>query len=207
MDSVGGTRGGEGAAGRAYPGRLGFYHPNGKGTGAAVRLELRLNRQREDRYGCFFLEVARQRTVGRGSGPASRATFDWEHKATVKLGFLDICALLRVLEGEVERLGPEGKGLYHQNGATNTLITLQRSANRAGFYLGISRKESSSAEPMKAGILLSDIEALGLRCVFRDGLFPMVFLESRAREYPTSSVQQGVSNEDGQTIRPAGAVD
>ena len=131
-----------GNAARAFPGRLVFYHPNGKGTGTALQVEIKLNRPREDRYGCFFMEVAKQKTVGRRGGETPYATFDWANKATIKLGFLDICAFLRVLEGCADRLGPEGKGLYHQNGATNTLITLQRSANGVGYYLGISRKES-----------------------------------------------------------------
>lgn len=33
-----------------FPGRLVFYHPNGKGSGAAARFELRLNGAADERY-------------------------------------------------------------------------------------------------------------------------------------------------------------
>ena len=48
---------------RPFPGRLTIYHANGRATGTALRLELKLNRSRDDRYGCFFMEVARQKTA------------------------------------------------------------------------------------------------------------------------------------------------
>ena len=53
-----------------YKGRaIGFYHPNGKGNGSALRLEPRLNRDDADRYNCFFIELAPQKTTAvRGAG-------------------------------------------------------------------------------------------------------------------------------------------
>jgi len=43
-----------------YPGALGFYHPNTKGQGAALRLEPRFSNGQGERYNCFFLEMAAQ---------------------------------------------------------------------------------------------------------------------------------------------------
>ena len=54
-----------GAADKPRTGRLMFYHPNSKGTGTALQLELRLNRGAEDRYDCFFLEMAQQKSTAR----------------------------------------------------------------------------------------------------------------------------------------------
>ena len=162
---------------RAFPG-LTYYHPNGSCTGTALRIELKLHILREDRYGCFFLEIARQKAVADPSSPSSYPTFDWQNKAIIKLSFLDVCAFLTVLEGRVDRLGPEGKGLFHQYGSTNTLITLQQSQKNPGFYLGISRKEAPGSERFKAGILLNDAEAIGLRSIFQAGLFHLAFGQS-----------------------------
>ena len=155
---------------RAFPG-LTYYHPNGSCTGTALRIELKLHILPEDRYGCFFLEIARQKAVADPSSPSSYPTFDWQNKAIIKLSFLDVCAFLTVLEGRAHRLGPEGKGLFHQYGSTNTLITFQQSQQHPGFYLGISRKETAGSNRFKAGILLNDAEAIGLRSVFQAGLF------------------------------------
>ena len=160
---------------RVFPDRLTYYHPNDSCTGAALRIELKLNLLREDRYGCFFLEIARQKAAADPSSGSPYATFDWPNKAIIKLSFLDVCAFLTVLEGRVHRLGPEGKGLFHQYGSTNTLITLQQSQQNPGFYLGISRKETPGSNRFKAGILLNDAEAIGLRSVFQAGLFHLAF--------------------------------
>ncbi len=159
-----------------YPGRLTFYHPNAKGTGAAARFELRLSASAEDRYDCFFLEMARQSAAAGAGGPAQ---FDWAKRATVKLDFADVCELLLVLEGRKERAGgANGNGIYHQIGETTTLIELRRDAERSGYVLGVSRKTKKGDPVFRAQILLTEAEALGLRCVFQTGLFFLVFHEN-----------------------------
>ncbi len=157
-----------------YPGRLTLYHPNREGSGTALRLELRLSRRRDDRYDCFFLEMARQKpSEERGRGPAR---FDWQNRATVKLDFADICEILLVLEGRKERAGgARANGIYHENGGANTLIDVRRDAERGGIGVGLSKKTKGGEQLFRGRLLLSEAEALGLRCVFQSGLFFMVY--------------------------------
>ena len=94
---------------RAWRGRLCFYHPTGSGSGAAARLEF--HPARFDRDGCFFLEMARQKTApARDAAGRQPATFDWEGKITAKLGFLDVCGLLLVLVWGARELAAQWRG-------------------------------------------------------------------------------------------------
>ena len=105
--------------------RLIFYHANPKGTGVAAQFELRLNRDGEDRYDCFFLEMAHQKTTMPGDRQKGPATFDWAGKVTVKLDFIDICDFLLVLEGRKEQAGNGNGGIYHEAAGANALISLK----------------------------------------------------------------------------------
>ncbi len=155
---------------------LAIYHPNGKGTGAALQLEPRVNRRQGDRANCFFIDLAPQKTAGGTSaGERVPATFDWERKLTVKLGFNDVCEILAVLEGHQEHAGGARDGLFHDNGNANTLITFQKDANRTGYYLGLSRKGKGGVSADRIGIILSATEAIGLRHILQTGLFFMLF--------------------------------
>ena len=156
-----------------YSGRsICFYHPNNRGTGTALRLEPKVNRDDEDRYNCFFLEAARQKATAKQNAFAS---FDWENKITVKLGFMDICELLMVLEGRSEQAGSGRNGLYHATASGNTLISFKRDNERGGYYVSISRKRKGEEEAQRIAIGLSEAEALGLRCLLQTGLFFITF--------------------------------
>lgn len=161
---------------RVHAPRLNFYHPNATGSGAALQLELRLNRPGEDRYDCFFLELAAQkRAAGREGDHRAPASFDWENKLTVKLDFADVCELLAVLEGRAEHVGGTRNGLYHENGKSCTVIGFQRNTEKGGYYVGLSRKGKADGQVLRAQMLLSETEAVGMRCVFQSALFFMAF--------------------------------
>ncbi|HMP72695.1 MAG TPA: hypothetical protein PKE55_05465 [Kiritimatiellia bacterium] len=164
------------AARTDFKGRsIGFYHPNSKGTGSALRLEPRLNRDDADRYNCFFIEMARQKTPARREGGKMvAATFDWDQKITVKLSFMDVAELLTVAEGRAARVGGERNGLYHATGKGNTLISFQRNPEQGTFFLGLSAKRGAE-EANKVCITLSETEVTGLRCLFQTGLFFVTF--------------------------------
>ncbi|MGA1192825.1 MAG: hypothetical protein ACO398_01980 [Kiritimatiellia bacterium] len=160
-----------------YKGRsIAFYHQNNRGTGTALRLEPRVNRDDADRYNCFFMEMAAQKTTAnRDGGGVSPATFDWVNKITVKLNFMDIAEMLTVLEGRTLRVGGDRNGLFHASGGGNTLIAFQRNLEHNTFFLALSCKRNKEAVPYKLGITLSDAEATGLRCLFQTGLFFVTF--------------------------------
>ena len=162
-------------AGKPFTHKLIIYHPNSTGSGAALQLEPRVNRREADRYNCFFLEMASQKTVAsRNGGKLTPASFDWEHKLTVKLDFTDICEMLAVLEGRMEKLGGQKSGLFHQNGQSSTVISLQK-AEKAGYFLGLSKKNGEAEAVVRTNIALSESEAIGLRSVFQAGLFFITF--------------------------------
>jgi hypothetical protein len=155
-------------------GRIAFYHANGKGTGAALRFEFKPPSGR--RNGCFFMEMAKQKTTASGSGSKrAHATFDWESKATVKLSFMDVCEFLAVLQLKQPSLGANGKGLYHVNGEKDTVIGMRANTERKGYTVGISRKDKQGEQIFKGHFLLSPTEAIGLEAILSAALFHMAF--------------------------------
>ncbi|HMO51355.1 MAG TPA: hypothetical protein PKE26_08695 [Kiritimatiellia bacterium] len=155
---------------------LGLYHPNSRGAGSALRLEPRVNRDDSERYNCFFLEMAAQKTPARrDSNGVVPATFDWANKITVKLGFLDVAELIAVLEGRLPRAGGERNGIYHATGSGNTVIAFVRNEENGSFYLALSAKRHGADAVRKVGITLSPVEAAGLRCLLQTGLFFVTF--------------------------------
>ena len=156
--------------------KLAIYHPNNKGTGAALQLEPRLNRSHTDRYNCFFLDMAAQKSTGETrDGKRVPATFDWEHKLTVKLDFQDICELLAVMEGVQQQAGGKRNGLFHANGSGSTVITFQKNSENGGYYLGLSRKNNTSPDAVRIGTTLNAVEAVGLRNILQTGMFFVLF--------------------------------
>lgn len=159
---------------KVYSQKLVIYHPTSAGNGAALQLEPRVNRQASDRYNCFFLDLAAQKSAAARQGDKLvPASFDWEHKLTVKLDFLDLCEILAVLEGRMEKLGGQKNGIFHRNGRANTVITLQK-AEKGGYFLGLSKKDGDTGA-VRVNIVLSEAEAIGLRSIFQAGLFFITF--------------------------------
>jgi len=120
--------------------------------------------------------MAPQKTAaGRQGDQKVPATFDWEHKLTVKLEFQDICELVTVLEGRAEKAGGARNGLYHQNGQSSTVITFQKNTEKGGYFIGLSKKGLACGEAIRVHMLLSEAEATGLRCIFQAALFLVTF--------------------------------
>ncbi len=156
--------------------KVAFYHPTAKGDGSALRLEPRVNRMESDRHNCFYLEMAPQKTVAsREDAQRNPATFDWERKMTVKLGFSDICELLAVLEGRQEKAGGARNGLYHESEKAVTVISFTRNMERGGHLVGISRKDKEGGLLVRLHMALGEAESIGLRCILQSGLFYLSF--------------------------------
>ncbi len=159
---------------RHNQGSIAFYHANSKGTGAALRFELKPPGGR--RNGCIFMEMAQQKTTaGGGNGNRTPATFDWESKATVKLSFMDTCEFLAVLQLKKADLGANGRGLYHVNGEKDTIISMRPNTQRKGYTIGISRKDRQGQQLFKGHFLVSPTEAIGLEAILSAALFHMAF--------------------------------
>ena len=169
---------------KPYNDSLRFYHPNGQGSGSAVSFELKLNGRGNSGSNCFFLEMARQKTVPNRTGSSRvAATFDWEKKVTVKLDFLDVCEFLAVLEAGEGQAGPGGRGLYHETAETNTIISFSKADKAPGFQLGISRKGREGDAQFRGYILLKQAESIGLRIVLQAALFQLAFHGSLTQSF------------------------
>lgn len=144
-----------------YRPKLSFYHPNGKGTGAAVEFELHPAHDNTD--GSLMMKIANQTEVGNMRAPnPTFARFDWKNAINVKLDFNDLCHILQVFRGEVESIG-EGRGLYHMTGSASTKIVLRHLIDPTpGYSWELYRSVRGSEESVHARILLSSTEAGGL---------------------------------------------
>ena len=123
---------------------LSFYHPNGRGTGAAAKFALHpANAERE---GYVEMRLAPQ-TAGVSRFPA----FDWEGHPELgaRLCFADICAFLQVLRGECESI-EDGKGLFHCTASANVRICLRHIVEPVCGY-EVSLATSSRTEVGKGG--------------------------------------------------------
>lgn len=140
--------------------KLTFYHPNPRGTGGALQMDL--HPAHDDHGGCIMAKLANQSAVGDMRGPnPTYARFDWANGICVKLDFDDLCAFLQVFRGECEALG-DGKGLYHQTARATTRIVLRHQLEPlSGYSLEVYRS-APGAEDSSARIFLFPPEATGL---------------------------------------------
>jgi len=166
--------------------RFAIYHPNGKGTGCAMKMEL--HPAHADHDGYIMMCVAAQKTVGEGDGASRKfPTFDWENRIWVKLDFSDICKILQVLRGECESLG-DGKGLYHRSARFSTRIVLRHLTEPIqGYSLEIYRDAAGDADGGRsAHLVLNPWEALGVGISFENAIglicfgVPQVMARERA---------------------------
>ena len=152
---------------------LTMYHPNGKGTGSAIRLEL--HPAHDDTAGSIMATIATQLTTGDrlGSMPVY-PRFDWDGAITVKLDFTDISKMLQVFRGECESI-EDGRGLFHKSTRGTTKITLRHIVEPInGYMLEVYRKTSGS-EDSNARIFLSPYEAFGLATAIESSMGVICF--------------------------------
>ena len=151
---------------------LTMYHPNGKGTGSATRLEL--HPAHDDTAGSIMATIATQLTTGNcmGSMPVY-PRFDWDGAITVKLDFTDISKMLQVFRGECESI-EDGRGLFHKSTRGTTKITLRHIVEPIhGYMLEFYRK--TSEEDSNARIFLLPYEALGLATAIESSMGVICF--------------------------------
>ena len=133
------------------------YKPRPDGSGAALKLDLRLKPIRNDKgyiqavEGGLFLELAAQ--VGKGEDGYARFGWQDEGRLTAKLGVPDISAILlglRYVRQLVKKV-PDGirakgdqdgtsLGLFHKFGDDSTAINLKFAAD--GSFLRISKSKT-----------------------------------------------------------------
>ena len=156
---------------RGYRPSLPIYHPNGRGTGSAVKMEL--HPAHDDIDGSIMVTFANQiapddaKSDAPGDGYRRFARFDWQNRITIKLDFSDLCRILQVFRGECESI-EDGKGLIHSSPGFLTKIQLRHIQEpKHGFMFEVYKNATDkSGRDACARILFSPAEAYGLAMSF-----------------------------------------
>jgi len=171
-----------------YRPQFAIYHPNGKGTGCALKMEL--HPAHGDVDGCIMMCLAQQKTVGDMRGPTRTfPTFDWENRICVKLDFADLCKFLQVFRGECESI-EDGKGLYHRSMRYTTRIVFRHLIDPVqGYSLEVYRDTVGRPDESRmAHIVLNSWESLGVGISFENSIglicfgIPKTVVSERAEE-------------------------
>lgn len=171
------------AAKAGFNPHLVFYHPNGRGNGAAIRFSV--EPATADRDGAVFFSIAKQNGTA-GSTPEQKfASFDWANRTTVKLNFVEVAEILMVFGGQASALSHAGKdGLYHNSAQATTSVELKRSEDpgRPGYLLGVGRtpKADPNARQYHA-FVFRPAEAVGLRLALQAEMGLLAFGVPRER--------------------------
>lgn len=150
-----------------------FYHPNGKGTGSALQLEL--HPAHEDTEGSVFLTLAPQRTIGmRTADDTVHPTFDWRNAVCLKLDLMDLAQLLQVLRGVQESLA-DGKGLFHRSANASAVIKFEHRIEPVpGYLLDISKKPLTG-DLQRVSFFFRPVEAFACALMLEQALVYVAF--------------------------------
>lgn len=168
-----------------YAPNLEFYHPNMKGTGSALQLELHPADGNQD--GCLFLRIAAQNGTGAAptaDQPRRFASFDWQNKITVKINFFEVCDILILLSGVAGKLTHAGKdGLFHTTSSSSTTIEMKRGEDpdHPCFQMFIGKTLKADGSRKSIAFYFSIPEALGLRLALEQSMGLLAFGIPRVR--------------------------
>lgn len=171
-----------------YRPSLRFYHPNGKGSGGAV--EMNLHPAHDNVGGSIMMKIANQCAIGdtRGATPTF-ARFDWENAICVKLDFNDLCKILQVFRGECETIDGD-RGIYHQTSRASTKIQLRHLVEPiCGYSLEVYRNSRQGDCSSHGHIILSHAEALGLSEAIAGSMSVVAFGIPMLVEHDTSAYE------------------
>ena len=135
-------------------------HPNAKGTGCAVRIELNPAHDYVD--GSIVMTFMEQKTIGSIQyGRRIMPTFASDNRISVRLSLNEIAQILEVLRGYREKVA-DGNGFFHKTPDASTIITFEHRLEPVpGYVLSVSRK-TLDGNTKRMWIHLSLPEALTL---------------------------------------------
>jgi len=153
--------------------RKAFYHPNSKGTGSAMQLEL--HPAHEDTEGSIFLTVAQQKTVGmRTDDDTVHPTFDWRNAVCLKLDLMDLSQMLQVFRGIQESLA-DGKGIFHRSSNASAVIKFEHRIDPVpGYMLDVSKKPLDG-DPQRISFFFRPAEAFACSVMLEQAIMYVAF--------------------------------
>lgn len=144
-----------------YNPALTFFHPNPKGTGSAIKFELKPALANQE--GAIMVTGMNQQSIGdlRGLTPVY-PKFNWDERIVVKLTFDDLSKMLEVLRGVRESLN-DGSGICHTVLGCNTRINLTHSTFVDSEYVfELYRYWNNKEEERSFRIVFESFEAIGI---------------------------------------------
>lgn len=152
-----------------------MYHPNGKGTGSALRLELYPAHGAIE--GSILATLAPQASIG---SSVTNPGFDWTNAIRVKLTIVDLAHFLQVLRGMEESI-EDGKGLFHRTTTANMVIKFEHRIEPVpGYLLDVSAKPYDG-DVKHVWFHFRQAEALALLIVLEQSLVSVAFGEPCVR--------------------------
>ena len=147
-----------------------IYHPNDKGTGSALRLELHPAHDQTD--GSIFAAIAPQKTSESEPYPS----MDWDKAISVKFDIIELAQILQVLRGCTESIA-DGKGLFHRTIKGNTVVRFVHFIEPVcGYKLDITRRPlSCEEEAAHLSFCLTQTEAFALSEVISHAMCYVAF--------------------------------
>ena len=150
-------------------------HANHKGTGSAIKMELRPARIGDLDSGAIYANIASQSSLGDyTSTPPIYPRFDWDNALRIKLDFTDLAKILQVLLGETESID-DGKGLLHRYDYKCQTISFRHMIEPVCGYSLEVNETSASANERRACIYLSTAEALVLSFAIENSFAAIAF--------------------------------
>lgn len=164
--------------------QMSIYHPNAKGTGSAIKLEL--HPAREGVCGSIFLRIAKEGAHRMEEGwTRPLPSFEWESAATVRLDISDLSQMLQVFRGIQESIA-DGKGLYHRSATTTKIIKLEhRIEPTPGYLLEVHEKPAGKDESCRHWFQFTQTEALALMVAIEQSMGLLAFgVPAEEKEMP-----------------------
>ena len=159
---------------RRYRPALSVYHPNGRCTGSAIKLSL--HPAEGEREGYIKLRIANQLPNVEEDGKPRFPQFNWLGGKSVRLCFLDLCEILRVLRGETESIA-DGQGLFHRSKPKSSRLTFAHVVEpTCGYRLQLTVTYDHGEFPDETyEFMMADHEACGIMAAIENSMAAIVF--------------------------------
>ena len=146
-----------------------MYHPNARGTGSAMKLELAPAKGEID--GSMSVTLAPQVSVG---SSVTNPGFDWTKSVSVKLTIFELARFIQVLRGMEESI-EDGKGIFHRTTTENMVVKfVHRIEPVPGYLLDVSAKPYDG-DTRRVWFQFRQEEALALLMVIEQSLSMLAF--------------------------------
>lgn len=145
----------------SYKPKFAIYHANAKCTGSAMMLSLHPMIDNEDKHEDGYIEmtIVPQKTAAIGG---KQPTYDVDNGITVQLVFDDVCKILQVLRGEMERID-DGRGLYHADDFGTCRVTMNHMIEPVfGYMIEMCHTNKSDGAITRCKFFLTNAEACGI---------------------------------------------